>query len=363
MDFLKDIKKTSDLLMGKEEKYQEILLSKILEDPFQPRKEFTAADIDDLAESIKLHGVLSPITVRKTKVEGDDNECFALCYGERRYRAAKQAGLISISAIVINGEIEDIKEKQLVENIQRKELSFDEIADTIKYLIDIKKMKKKDIAKSLSKSNSYVSLYYNYAKIDGYIKDLLIEKTKDITLIVEINKFLCNAEAGIKDAALQCIMNEDSINRNIIDRLNNLNEITNDEPVISDEDLARPNIEDYLDEPEDIIINETVQKFQTVEKDENGIAEKKFNEYETEITENIENTEIPTKMPSNKQNEKDNGKVWYKDIFIDNSNRIFDSNGDTLVMLSYHFHDYLSKNNKVLDLLKFVYKLRVQDEK
>lgn len=361
MDFLKDIKKTSDLLMGKEEKYQEILLSKILEDPFQPRKEFTAADIDDLAESIKLHGVLSPITVRKTKVEGDDNECFALCYGERRYRAAKQAGLISIPAIVINGEIEDIKEKQLVENIQRKELSFDEIADTIKYLIDTKKMKKKDIAKSLSKSNSYISLYYNYAKIDGYIKDLLTEKTKDITLIVEINKFLCNAEAGIRDAALHYIIGEDSINRNIIDRLNNLNEITNDESVISNEDLARPNIEDYLDEPEDAIINERVQKLQTDEKDDNDITEHDSNEDEAEI---IENIDTPIKQTSNKQNITENRQIWYKDIYIDTSGRIFDSNNDTtLVMLSYSFYDYLFENNKLLDMLEYVYNLRVKDEK
>ncbi|MCI6474189.1 MAG: ParB/RepB/Spo0J family partition protein [Mucispirillum sp.] len=343
MDFLKDIKKTSDLLMGKEEKYQEILLSKILEDPFQPRKEFTAADIDDLAESIKLHGVLSPITVRKTKVEGDDNECFALCYGERRYRAAKQAGLISIPAIVINGEIEDIKEKQLVENIQRKELSFDEIADTIKYLIDIKKMKKKDIAKSLSKSNSYVSLYYNYAKIDGYIRDLLIEKTKDITLIVEINKFLCNAEAGIKDAALQCIMNEDSINRNIIDRLNNLNEITNDEPIISDEDLARPNIEDYLDEPEDIIINETVQKLEVDKTGDNELIKKNtknnasYNECNNEITPQKELAE----------------QIISEKVYLDTkTSEICKFDGSVIMKLTSNTSKMLIQQNKIINFLK-----------
>ena len=215
MDFLKDIKKTSDLLMNSEEKYQEIFLDEILLDESQPRKSFD--EIDDLADSIKQHGVLSPVTVIKN---GEDK--YTLCYGERRYRASKKAGLNKIPAIVINSLPDDIREKQLIENIQRSELTFTEIADTIQYLIDVKKLKKKDIAQSLSKSNSYVTLYYNYAKIDDDIKKLLTPKTKDITLIVEINKFLNNAEPDIYAAALDYINSIDNINRNIIDKLKNL---------------------------------------------------------------------------------------------------------------------------------------------
>ena len=103
--------------------------------------------------------------------------------------------------------------------MQRQELNFDEIAETIKYLIDVQKKKKKDIAKSLSKSNSYITLYYNYAKIDNYIKELLTPKTKDITLIVEINKFLNNAEPDIYAAALDYIKSIDNISRNIIEQI------------------------------------------------------------------------------------------------------------------------------------------------
>lgn len=341
MDFLKDIKKTSDLLMGKEEKYQEILLKDIWIDPSQPRKEFT--DIDELAESIKIHGVLSPITVRKTKVDGSNNVFFVLCYGERRYRAAEKAGLISIPAVVIDGDIEDLKEKQLVENIQRKELSFDEIAETIKYLIEIKKMKKKDIAKSLSKSNSYISLYYSYAKIEGYIKSLLTDKTKDITLIVEINKFLCNAEAEIKDAALQCILNEDSINRNIIDRLNNLNEITNDEPIISDEDLARPNIEDYLDEPEDIIINETVQKLEVDKTDDNELIKKNT---KNNASYNECNNEI---MPQKELAEQ----IISEKVYLDTkTSEICKFDGSVIMKLTSNTSKMLIQQNKIINFLK-----------
>ena len=146
MDFLKDIKKTSELLMNdSEEKYQEINIDEIKVDPCQPRKNFD--NIEDLAESIKLHGVISPITVFKT----DKMDFYRLCLGERRYRAAKLAGLKSIPAVVINYVIKDLFEKQLVENVQREELSFDEIAETIKHLVDVKKKKKKDIAQSKNK--------------------------------------------------------------------------------------------------------------------------------------------------------------------------------------------------------------------
>ena len=355
MDFLKDIKKTSELLMNdSEEKYQEINIDEIKVDPCQPRKNFD--NIEDLAESIKLHGVISPITVFKT----DKMDFYRLCFGERRYRAAKLAGLKSIPAIVINDVIKDLFEKQLVENVQREELRFDEIAETIKHLVDVKKKKKKDIAQSLSKSNSYVTLYYNYAKIDDDIKKLLTPKTKDITLIVEINKFLNNAEPDIYAAALDYINSIDNINRNIIDKLNNLSN-NDDNSIIKEEDLVRPNIEDYLDEPENTIINERVQKLQTDEKDDNDITEHDSNEDEAEIIENIDTPIIQT---SNKQNITENRQIWYKDIYIDTSGRIFDSNNDTtLVMLSYKFYDYLFENNKLLDMLEYVYNLRVKDEK
>ena len=114
MDFLKDIKKTSELLMNdSEEKYQEINIDEIKVDPCQPRKNFD--NIEDLAESIKLHGVISPITVFKT----DKMDFYRLCFGERRYRAAKLAGLKSIPAIVINDVIKDLFEKQLVKCSKR----------------------------------------------------------------------------------------------------------------------------------------------------------------------------------------------------------------------------------------------------
>ncbi len=342
MDFLKDIKKTSELLMNdSEEKYQEINIDEIKVDPCQPRKNFD--NIEDLAESIKLHGVISPITVFKT----DKMDFYRLCLGERRYRAAKLAGLKSIPAVVINYVIKDLFEKQLVENVQREELSFDEIAETIKHLVDVEKKKKKDIAQSLSKSNSYVTLYYNYAKIDDDIKKLLTPKTKDITLIVEINKFLNNAEPDIFAAALDYINSIDNINRNIIDKLNSLSE-NNGEPVITDDDLVRPNIEDYLDEPVETSnntkFNEVSQQLETVETDndeliiENTQHNTSDNEYNN-VTTVIQN-ELAEQIISQK-------------IYLDTkTSEICKFDGNVIMKLSSNTSKRLIQQNKIINFLK-----------
>lgn len=336
MDFLKDIKKTSNLLMNNgEEKYQDINIDEIKVDPRQPRKKFD--NIEDLAESIKLHGVLSPITVFKT----DEMDFYRLCFGERRYRAAKQAGLKSIPAVVINTLIDNLFEKQLVENIQRHELNFDEIADTIKYLIDEQKKKKKDIAKSLSKSNSYVTLYYNYAKIDKDIKELLSQKTKDITLIVEINKFLNNAKPDIYTAALDYIKSIDNINRNIIDKLNNLSK-NSEPPTITEDDLVRPNIEDYLDGTEEINITETVQQLETDETDDKLIIEN--TQYNTSSDE-YDNKKMPQKELAE---QIISGKIYLNT----KTSEICKFDGSVIMKLTSNTSKILIQQNKIIKFLK-----------
>lgn len=342
MDFLKDIKKTSELLMNdSEEKYQEINIDEIKVDPRQPRKNFD--NIEDLAESIKLHGVISPITVFKT----DKMDFYRLCFGERRYRAAKLAGLKSIPAVVINDVIKDLFEKQLVENVQREELSFDEIAETIKHLVDVEKKKKKDIAQSLSKSNSYVTLYYNYAKIDDYIKKLLTPKTKDITLIVEINKFLNNAEPDIYAAALDYINSIDNINRNIIDKLNSLSE-NNGEPVITDDDLVRPNIEDYLDElvetSNNTKFNEVSQQLETVEADNDELIIENTQHNTSDNEHNNVTTVIQNELAE---------QIISQKIYLDTkTSEICKFDGNVIMKLSSNTSKRLIQQNKIINFLK-----------
>lgn len=134
--------------------YREIPLSAIEADPHQPRQNFDEDKLGELAESIKLYGVLSPILVRSGQLPGR----YTLISGERRFRAAHLAGLSSIPAIV--NQSDDVEGRnlaiQLVENLQRDDLSAIERAHAIGALRDAHSLSVREIAEKLSISKSAV---------------------------------------------------------------------------------------------------------------------------------------------------------------------------------------------------------------
>jgi ParB family chromosome partitioning protein len=134
--------------------YREIPVSAIEADPNQPRRNFDDEKLQELAESIKLYGVLSPILVRAAALPGR----YTIISGERRYRASQLAGLAAIPAIVSQGEGEDSRTLaiQLVENLQRDDLSSLERAQAIGALRDAHNLSIRDIAEKLSISKSAV---------------------------------------------------------------------------------------------------------------------------------------------------------------------------------------------------------------
>jgi ParB family chromosome partitioning protein len=134
--------------------YREIPVSAIEADPNQPRRTFDEEKLQELAESIKLYGVLSPILVRAGGLPGR----YTIISGERRYRASQLAGLAAIPAIVSQGEGEDSRTLaiQLVENLQRDDLSSLERAQAIGALRDAHNLSIRDIAEKLSISKSAV---------------------------------------------------------------------------------------------------------------------------------------------------------------------------------------------------------------
>ena len=95
----------------------EIALDKIYPNPNQPRRTFDEEALQELAQSIKEHGVISPITLRK-----DSNNQYMIIAGERRFRASKIAGLDSIPAYIRTAKDEQVMEWALIENIQREDL-------------------------------------------------------------------------------------------------------------------------------------------------------------------------------------------------------------------------------------------------
>ncbi|MFD2101335.1 ParB/RepB/Spo0J family partition protein [Flagellimonas iocasae] len=117
-------------------------------DPAQPRKTFDEHSLNRLAQSIAEHGVLQPITVRKS----DDN--YIIVMGERRFRASKLAGLTTIPAMVRDYVDADVLEVQIIENLQRKDVEPTEEAEAIQFLLD--RYEPGEISKRLGRSENYV---------------------------------------------------------------------------------------------------------------------------------------------------------------------------------------------------------------
>ena len=131
--------------------YKEILVDLIKFDETQPRKEFNEEKLKELSESIKIYGILQPLTVRESK------DGFILVAGERRLRAAKLAGLQKVPVVVNNStDDEKILEIQLVENLQRVDLNSYEKAIAIAALRDSYNLRVRDIGAKLSISKSAV---------------------------------------------------------------------------------------------------------------------------------------------------------------------------------------------------------------
>lgn len=133
------------------ERLQNLKLIDIEPNREQPRKFFDEESISELSESIKMYGVIQPIVV--SKKEG----YYAIIAGERRWRAAKQAGLKEIPAIIRDDDDRKNKEISLIENMQREDLNAYEKAAGIRALMDEYNMTQEEIAKVLGKGRSSIA--------------------------------------------------------------------------------------------------------------------------------------------------------------------------------------------------------------
>ncbi|RIO47231.1 ParB/RepB/Spo0J family partition protein [Staphylococcus saprophyticus] len=133
------------------ENIQKIAMTTVKANPYQPRKTFDEERLNDLAKSIKLHGILQPIVLRKT-ISG-----YHIVVGERRFRAATIAGLTEIPAIVKSLTDEDMMELAIIENLQREDLNAIEEAESYRKLMDDLNLTQQDVAQRLSKSRPYIA--------------------------------------------------------------------------------------------------------------------------------------------------------------------------------------------------------------
>lgn len=132
--------------------------------PFQPRTEFDEEALRELSESIKLQGLIQPITVRKS---GDS---YQLISGERRLRASKLAGITEIPAYIRTANDQQMLEMALIENIQRENLNSIEVALSFQRMIDECNLKQEELGDRVSKNRSTVTNYLRLLKLPPAIQ-------------------------------------------------------------------------------------------------------------------------------------------------------------------------------------------------
>lgn len=138
----------------------EISLEHIEVNPFQPRTHFDQEALQELAESIKVHGIIQPITVRRLA-----RDQYQLISGERRFQASKLAGLKSIPAYVRSADDQQMLEMALIENIQRENLNAIEIALSYQRLISECSLKQDELGDRVGKNRATVTNYLRLLKL------------------------------------------------------------------------------------------------------------------------------------------------------------------------------------------------------
>lgn len=155
--FQKALPQSDEVLVGS---ITRIPLSQIEVNPQQPRRSFEEGPLRELAESIKLHDIIQPITVVKGA-----NKTYKLISGERRFKASQLAGLTDIPAYVRTANDQEILEMGLLENLQREDLNAIEIGLAYKRLMDECHMTQEEVAERMKKERSTVTNYIRLLKL------------------------------------------------------------------------------------------------------------------------------------------------------------------------------------------------------
>ena len=149
-----------------------VALSNIVAGIYQPRQNFNESELRELADSIKLNGVLQPIILRRV----DDEGGYEIIAGERRFRAAKMAGLKEIPAVIKKINNHEALELALIENVQREDLSLLEEAEGYQRLIEEFSYSYEQIAEKIGKSRSHVNNILRLRSLPAAVQEMLNNK-------------------------------------------------------------------------------------------------------------------------------------------------------------------------------------------
>lgn len=203
-----------------------LLIKDLRSNPYQPRKNFDEKSLQELADSIKEHGVFQPIIVKKS-IKG-----YEIIAGERRVKASLLAGLTTIPAIIRDFDDQDMMEIALLENLQREDLNPLEEAEAYKKLLDTLELTQEELAKRLGKSRSHLTNMLGLLSLPESAKELVINgklsmsharilsKIEDNNKVMELSKKIINNDLNVRD--LEKLTNsEEFTKRNTLKKRNN----------------------------------------------------------------------------------------------------------------------------------------------
>ncbi|TAA70611.1 ParB/RepB/Spo0J family partition protein [Planococcus salinarum] len=156
--------------LTKNETVSQINICEIKENPYQPRKIFDNAALDELSESIKEHGILQPVVVRKA------GKRFELVVGERRFRAAKLAKLDDIPAIIKELTDQQMMELAILENLQREDLTPIEEAEAYQKLMEALNLTQEQLAFRLGKSRPHIANHVRLLALPKDVRQMISDK-------------------------------------------------------------------------------------------------------------------------------------------------------------------------------------------
>ncbi len=150
---------------------KEVAVDEIIPNPYQPRRNLNQEELEELAQSIKEHGLIQPLIVKRDEESGK----YQLIAGERRWRAAKMAGLNTVPVIVKEVSPRQMLELALVENLQRADLNPLEEAEAYRFLIEEFGLTQEEVAKRVGKSRAAVANTLRLLRLPSEAKKALIE--------------------------------------------------------------------------------------------------------------------------------------------------------------------------------------------
>lgn len=237
-----DVKPSQENIIDDTQKIMEIPVTEIRPREDQPRRYFSDEKLEELAQSIREHGVIQPIVVRKVK------QGYEIIAGERRWRAARKAGLKLISAVIKDYQEAYINEVALIENLQREDLNPIEEALAFQQLVDEYQITQELLAQRLGKSRPYITNCLRLLNLpptiqqlvatgeltSGHVRPLLGVKSKDRQL--ELAKLIMEKGMSVRQTE-QLVKNLENSKQDKVDKVGNKK--SNENPVL-------PQVEDRL---------------------------------------------------------------------------------------------------------------------